>query len=130
MRHEARGIEQAHEGAITNTQAARVGAEGRHHYAAAVAREAAAADRAAPQREAGDRVQMAGDLPVAGVRRRLVAKHERAEGEPGGAASADFIDRLRVVVAGDPQPLAPSLETGERLTVGRAYAAGGVTIVK
>ena len=60
---------------------------------------------------ARDRMQVAGDFAVGAG--RLVAEHERADRERGGRRSAQPGGRLGIVVAGDPDPVAPALERAQ-----------------
>jgi hypothetical protein len=77
-----------------------------------------------------DRMQVAGDLTVAGFTRRLVAKGQRAERQRGGEFPADAVHRVGIMIAGNPQPIAAALQGGERRAVRRSHAQRPAAIVE
>ena len=70
---------------------------------------------------------MAGDLPL---RTGLVTEGQRADGEHTGKAAADTVGRIRVVIAGDPDPIAPALERSKRGAIRGCQARGTGAVVK
>ena len=107
--------EQPGEGGVENVETARVGAERRHHHTHPVAGETAALDTAAAAADAGLGMQMAGDL--AGRAGRLVAEGDRADRDLVGDAAAEIGRQRRIVIAGDPDPIAPRLQGDENVTI-------------
>ena len=107
----ASDAEQQHDRAVAHIEAAGIGAEGRHDQALAVAGETAPADRAAALGDPRDRMQMAGDLAFAGARRQA---RDGMSAEPNakvvGKTPADAVGRIGIVIAGDPDPIAPALK--------------------
>src|SRR6185437_1316655 len=71
----------------------------------------AAADRTTTMRNARDRMQMSGDLAV--LPGRQMTEGERAERERDGETAADILRRFRIVIAGDPDPVAAALKRGK-----------------
>ena len=67
---------------------------------------------------------MAGDLAVRRIARGDMAEGERADRERRGERAADAVRRIGIVIAGDPDPVAPALERGERGAVGAESRAG------
>ena len=122
--------EQRRESAVADVEAARIGAERRHHHAVPVCRKAVAADRVSAQRHTRGRMQMAGDLAVAWCRRGLVAKDEAPHRQQRRGASAERSHRMRIMIAGDPQPVAAALERGERRTVDCGHAGGPLGVME
>src|ERR1700728_1441669 len=109
MRGECQRSEYFYELRVADIEAARIGTESRHHQPLAVARKALPRQGAAALVNACGRVQMAGDLAVARPPFRLMAKRQRAERERARKGAADAV-RLRIVVAGDPNPVAAALQ--------------------
>ena len=130
VRGEGKRAEQAGDRAVAHVEAAGIGAECRHDQPAPVAGKAAPAHRAAALRHARQRMQMAGDLAVAGIGRRLVAKHQRAERQNVGETAADAVGEIGIVIAGDPDPVAAALEQGERRTIAAAHARRSMIVMK
>ena len=105
--HQALAPEQPGIGAVEHVERSGIGAEGRHDGARAVGGEAAPAHRAAALHDAGAGMQMAGDLALeaqpptarAGTSGRRSPAHRRFR--PAGRQAA-----LRVVIAGNPEPVA------------------------
>ena len=110
--------QQTREGRVAEIEATRVSPEGRHDATRAVGHEAAAADRTAGAHDDRHRMEMARDLTRDGARRRFVTKCQGAELPFARRRAAETIRGRRVVVAGEPNPIAPSLETGQRVAVG------------
>ena len=109
-----------------------IGAEGRHHQAAAVGGEAAAAHRAAALAitRARDADGRRSRLGAAGG--RLVAEGQRPDATALSAnVPPSLAARLGIVVAGDPDPVAAALQ-GPQASRGRAAAsrAGAAAVVE
>src|SRR5690606_8940557 len=98
--------------------------EGRHHQPEAATGEAAPAHRPGAAGDAGGGMEMAGDLALCRAFGRLAAENERAEREGGDMVARQALRRGGIVVAGDPDPVAPGLEPAEMLPVLRQEAAG------
>jgi hypothetical protein len=107
-----------------------IGAEGRHDQSSPVGGEAAPAHRPSTLRDPRDRMEMAGDLPVACVRGGLVAERQRAERQRGGEFAADAVRRMGIVIARNPQPIATALQRRERGAVRRCHAQRSAAIVE
>src|SRR5215468_4696441 len=116
--------------AVAYVEPAGVGAERRHHQRLAVGREAAPAHRAAALRDAGNRVQMPGDLAFTRIAPELMAERQRTDGERCGERTADAVGRLGIVIAGDPHPFARALQRSERGAVLRRKPRRPVAVVK
>ena len=73
-------------------------------------------------------MQMAGDF----ARRagRLMAERDRADRDFARDHAAEIGRQRRIVIARDPDPVAPRLHRRERLAVGRRQTLMGVAIVK
>ena len=85
-------------------------AESGHHDARAVADKAAPAHRAATRAHARNRMQVARNLARRRAGGRLVPEHQRADRNRVGRYTPETSDRLGIVVARDPDPLAPALQ--------------------
>jgi hypothetical protein len=59
-------------------------------------------------------MQMAGNLAIGAVRRRLVAKRKPPDCKLRGDAAADAVRWIGIVVVGKPKPIAAALQDGER----------------
>ena len=103
-------------GRVPHIEAARIGAERGHHQPLAIGREAAAADHPPALRNARHWMQVARHLAVS--RCRLMPKRQRADGKRRGKGAADTAGGFGVVVAGNPEPVAPTLQRRERGAVG------------
>ena len=101
-----------------------IGAESRHHHALAVAGKAAAADRAAAMRRPARP-----DADGRRSRRRAASARWRKVSAPIARAAcedaADAIGGLRIVIAGDPDPVAAALQARELMRDRRRQAAPG-----
>ena len=128
MGNEAEGLEDSGEGRIANAEAASIGAESRHHRAGAVSCKAAALDGTAARRDPGLRMQMAGDLAMGAG--RLVAERDGDDGDFIGNAAAEIRREVRIVVAGDPDPVAARLQRREHLAIGGRKATMRGAIVE
>ena len=107
-----------------------VGAEGGEDQPTRVGEEARPAHRAAAtdgQTQLG--MEVAGDLAGGGVRLRGVAEGERPEGDLREVPPAEG-EGAWVVVAGDPDPVAPRQQRGEPGGVGRRKRGAGGAVVE
>ena len=113
---------------IADAQAAGIGAERRHHGALAVAGKTAPLHRAAAGRDARLGMQMAGDF----ARRagRLVAERDRPDRDFARDHAAEIGRQRRIVIARNPDPVAPRLHRRERVAVGRGQPLMRVAVVK
>jgi len=75
-------------------------------------------------------MQMAGNLTLRAVRRRLMAEGEHADRKLGGDAAADALRRIGIVIAGKPEPIAAALQSGERAARNVRHARGAAAVVK
>ncbi len=96
---------------------------------ARIGEKAGAGDRAAAHRQAELGVEVAGDLAGAGVAPGLVAEGERPEAQRREVAAAER-QRPRVVVAGDPDPVAAGHQRGEPGGVGGGERLAGGAVVE
>src|SRR5829696_4752851 len=108
MYGEGERAEHVGEGAMAHVETASVSAEGGHYHPFAVARKAASAHRASPSAHAGDRVQMARDLARGGIRLRLMAEQQRSDCQCCSRGPAHAGGWFGIVIAGDPDPVAPA----------------------
>ena len=104
------------EGAVADAQAPRIGAERRHHSAFAVSRKAAPLHGAPAGRHARLGMQVARDL--AGRAGRLVPERDRADRNFLRDHPAEIAWQRRIVIARNPDPVAPRLQ-GARALRGR-----------
>jgi hypothetical protein len=108
MRHEAEALEYFRERSVTDAQAPGISAERRHHRALAVAGKAAALHRAAAGRHPRLGMQMSGDF--ARRPRWFVTECDRADRDFLGDHAAEIGRQRRIVIARDPDPVAPRLQ--------------------
>ena len=64
------------------------------------------------------------------ARRRLVAQADVADRQMGGMVAVECFRGRRIVIAGDPQPVASGLHRAQRPHVVRQQAGGGGTVVE
>jgi hypothetical protein len=102
---------------IADAEAPGVGAERRHHHALAVRGEAAPLHRAAARRHPGLGMQMTGDLAVGSG--RLVTEHNWSDCDFARHHAAEIARQRRIVIARDPDPVAPRLQRRNRVAIGR-----------
>ena len=74
-------------------------------------------------------MQVAGDLAVDLLRRRLMTESERAHRQFAGDTAPDSLWRIGIVVAGQPQPVTPTLQNLERRARRFGYARRAAPIV-
>src|SRR5262249_60769545 len=91
MRREGMRAEHIGESPVADIEPARVGPEGRHHQAVAVAHEATPRDDVPAPAHSRHRMEMAGDFAWACPRCRLVAKHKRTKRERSCKNAADAV---------------------------------------
>ena len=115
VRRELQRAEQIGEGRVAHIEPASECAEGRHHHSRRVGGKTAAADRAATMRNARDRMQMAADF--AGRAARQVTEGQRTDRKFAAEGSADALGRVRIMIAGDPDPFAAALQPTQSVTV-------------
>lgn len=113
---------------IADAEAAGIGAERRHDRAAVVAGEAAPVEGAATARNARLGVEMAGDL--AARPRRFVAEGQRPDRDCAAHLAAEIIRQVRIVIAGDPDPVATGLQRAECGALRGAEPLMGIGIVE
>src|SRR3954453_20668797 len=113
VRRERARAEYSRKGPVSHAQPARIDTEGRHHQRHSVACEATPADRAAALHDARDRVQMPCNFAGWGVGRWLVAELECTDDKRRAERSADAFGGIGIVIAGDPDPIAPALQYRE-----------------
>ena len=77
-----------------------------------------------------DRMQVAGYFAVPGSFRRLVTKGNGPDRQRIGETAADIPRQIRIVIARDPDPVAPALQPLELDTVEVAHAQRPVIIVE
>ncbi len=128
MRGECKRAKHIGESTAAHVEASGIGAEGRHYQPLSVAREAAPTHAAAAHADARHRMQVPGDL--AGGAGRLMTECQGTNRQHCMEAATDAVGRFRVVIAGDPDPLAPSLERGQRGAVRRRDPPGSVSVVE
>src|SRR6266700_4720926 len=115
MRDEFQRRKYLPKGVIADAEAAGIGTERRHNRALAVSGEAAPLYGAATRRHPRLRVQMPGDLAVGPG--RLVAKRDLADRDFARHHAAEVARQRRIVIARDPDPLAPHLHRCQRIAI-------------
>src|SRR5947209_12499413 len=126
MRALAAPREQRLESFVVNVEPASIGAEGRHHSAAAVG------DQTAPafSRDTRDRMQMSRNLAGLRAGARLVPQMQWANVERWQTLAPDVGGNVWIVIAGNPDPLAPRLQRGKRGMIRRGHALRSAIVVK
>ena len=114
--------EDARKGAMPHVEPACKGSEGRHHQPCAVACEAPSAHSTTTPSHAGDRMEVTGDLALGAG--RFVAENQCADRERAAKSAADARGRVGVVISGDPDPIAPALQSRQRRPITRRDAGG------
>src|SRR5581483_9410537 len=107
MRGESQRSEHVGESRVADVQSAGECAEGRHYQAPRVCGKTTPAHGAATMRQSRCRMQMPGDLAVGAARK--MSEHQRSDRQSSPEAAADAGVRFRIVVAGDPDPIARTL---------------------
>ena len=97
---------------------------------AAIAGETAPADRAPALRDTRDRMQVPGNFAIPHLFGRLVAKGKRADRQRIGETAADILRQIRIVIAGDPNPIAAALQALELDAIEVAHAQRPVIVVE
>jgi hypothetical protein len=115
--------EDSRERLVADVQAPGIGAEGGHHHTPRIADEAPPPHAAPTRHHDRDGMQVAADLAVGGFAGWLVAEREHADPERFEVDAADARHRLRIVIAGDPDPVAAALQAGQGGAVGRRDTA-------
>src|SRR5260370_21052108 len=128
MRHKLERLEDFFKRGVADAQAAGVGAEGRHYGALTVTGKAAPLHRATAPRYPRFRMQMTGDF--ARSPGRLVTKRDRANRHFACDHAAEIARQCRVMIAGNPDPVAPRLQACNGVAVRRRQAATAVALVK
>jgi len=130
VRRKGKRTEDLRKRGVADIEAACVGPEGRHHQATSIADETTPRQGASASADARDRMQMAGDFARAFLRHRLVAKQQRTKRQRFGKNAANAIGRIRVVVAGDPDPVATALKLHKFGAIGGSEARRSALIVE
>ena len=115
MRGKGERAEQVGKCGVAHIQSAGEGTESRHHHARLVGRKATPADGTPAMRNTRDRMQMAADL--ADGAGRQMAKGQSIERQRFGECSTNARGWLGVMIAGDPDPVAPALKTEQVVTI-------------
>ena len=115
---------------IAHIEPARIGSKGRQDHAPAVACEATPPHGFAASAHPRHRMQMTRHFAGHRAALRHVAEHQRANRQGRGEASAHLVRRVGIVVAGDPEPVAPALQGGERGAVLVGEPCGSFAIVE
>ncbi len=102
--------EERREGLIEQVETARVGAESWQDAAPSVAQKAPPPQRAAAAGDASDRMQVAGDFERLCAGRRFMAEDDVGDGEFVMACAAEVFRQMRIVIAGDPDPMPACLQ--------------------
>src|SRR5947209_5866978 len=126
MRALAAAREQWLESFIMDVEPAGIGAEGRHHSAAAVGDQTPSALAG----NARDWMQMPGDLAELRTRPRLMAQMQRANFERRQALAAGVNGNVWIVIAGNPDPIASGLQRRERRMIGTSHALRPAIVMK
>ena len=119
---DAAAREQPRDGRVVKVQPAGIGAEGRRQCAKTVRHEGAT-----PTADDGDGMQVPGDLAMR-LARRFVTQGERPEPHFVRAFAADGRGNFRIVVAGNPDPVAARLQRGELFEIAGAEAFGRLVV--
>src|SRR5882757_11547637 len=128
MRHQARGLEYLCKRRIANAQAPGIGAERGHHRALAVAGKTAPLHRTSACRHPRLGMQMTGDFT--GGTCRLVTKRNWPDGDFAGDHAAEIAGERGIVIAGNPDPVAPRLQRRERVAIPCGQPAMGGAVMK
>src|SRR5258705_9036431 len=104
------------------------GSEGRHDQPCTVACKATPAHGTTMPSNAGKGMEVTGDLTLGAG--RFVAENQCADRERAAKAAADAFGRIGVVISGDPDPIAPALQSRQRRPVGRRDASRTFTVMK
>src|SRR5579872_2797307 len=107
MRHEAASGKDLRKRLVANAEAPGIGAEGRHHDALAVAGKTTPLQPARPRRDAGFWMKVACNF--AHGTGRLVAEYDRTDRDFARNDAAEIGGQRRIVIAGNPDPVAPRL---------------------
>ena len=75
-------------------------------------------------------MKMTGDLAVRRGGGGLVAEYQPADGERFHGLAGDTGRRVGIVIAGDPDPVAPDLKRREQRAIARGEPGGGLGIVE
>ena len=73
-------------------------------------------------------MHVTGDLAFCAGRR--MTKGQRADRQRSAEAAADTVGRIGIVVAGDPDPITPALEGGERRAIARRDPVRAIAVVE
>jgi len=124
------GAEEGREGVVEDVEAARIGTEGWHDEAQAVADETGAADGVAQSRKARAGVEVACDLMRHAARGGDVAEGDAFDGQVIADDAAELGGGCAVVVAGEPDPVAVVLQNGQGFAVFVRHAVEGCFVVE
>src|SRR5262249_32151702 len=128
MRREGAGSKHLGECLIEDMEPARVRPERGHDDAIPIGGEAAANNCMPAPRDARGRVQVSGDFTHAAG--RLVPKYDRPEREHVCERAPDSRGRIGVVIASDPDPLAPALEGQQLIAITPREARRSTAVMK
>src|ERR1700732_3358053 len=128
MSREARRLEYFRESRVADAQAPGIGAECRHDRALAVAGKTAPLHPPRACRHPRLGMKVACDL--AGRTGRLVTNRDWPNRDFAGDDAAEIGWQGGIVVAGNPDPVAPRLQRRDGVAVGRRQSLVGVRIVK
>src|SRR5947209_1486984 len=128
MRHEPWRLKYFPERGVANVQAPGIGPERRHHRARAIADETAPLQRAAPGGNARLWMEMTGNF--AGRAGWLVAKHDSTDRHLAGDHTAEVARQRGIVVAGDPDPVAPRLQCSDGFAIRRRQPLMRLAVMK
>jgi uncharacterized protein (TIGR02186 family) len=122
--------EDRRDGAVANVEPAGKGTKRRQDHTQTAGNKAFPADHSTARQHPRHRVQMAGNLRHAVQRVRLVPERHRADRSVVLKDAADSGGRVRIMVAGDPDPLASALKRAQTASVIVAETGRAGSIVK
>jgi hypothetical protein len=113
VRRKGERAEQSDDCPIAHIETARIGAERRHDEPLTIGRETTPADGAATLRDTRHRMQVAGNLAILGLLGRLMPKSQPSDRQNVGETATHIPRQVRIVIAGDPNPIAAALQSLE-----------------
>ncbi len=122
--------EQPAKGSIQNIQRTRIGSKSRHDEPFAVAYKTGAAHRPSPSHDAGRRMKMACNLALPDLARWFMPEGKRSDCQFLHAIARQVDRAIRIVIAGDPEPVAVLHKGFQPDGIKRWQALAGGCIVK
>src|SRR5215475_1549596 len=128
MGGERKSPEQIGEGSITHIKPAGERTEGRHHHPHLVRSKASSADCAATMRNSCNRMKMTTDFT--GFAARQVTERQRSDSQRISKAAPDTVCRLRIMIAGNPDPFTAALHDAQAFAIACTEPGWTATVVE